>query len=263
MRYGDESTTGLVPAYANMDAAQSMGKLLVFPVIQTVTYWFPVLGIGTARWEDHLIGWHATEPRRLCSSRYGSSVHWASDQRSRCVGPMREVPTRCVGWFEQTATRGFDCFRSTVLAVYCLPADIQSEFEWSGKGSFRREDSFWTNGTFIVVFQVLGMDSLPPQKFQQRQYRFTRKRRRSGAETAESEGAFHFPRPFHGWINSMKTNDFFVKKFPGDSKLSKKEAENSDKMDTNDSVPAATPTVVTETSAPATISPENNGTANV
>lgn len=32
------------------------------------------------------------------------------------------------------------------------------------------------------------MDALPPQKFQQRQWRFGRKRRRSGTEAAESEG---------------------------------------------------------------------------
>lgn len=36
--------------------------------------------------------------------------------------------------------------------------------------------------------QVLGMDALPPQKFAARQWRFTRKRRRSGTEGGESEG---------------------------------------------------------------------------
>lgn len=34
------------------------------------------------------------------------------------------------------------------------------------------------------------METLPPQKFQPRPYRFTRKRRRSGAEATESEGMF-------------------------------------------------------------------------
>lgn len=34
------------------------------------------------------------------------------------------------------------------------------------------------------------MDLLPPQKFAVRQWRFGRKRRRSGTEAAESEGKF-------------------------------------------------------------------------
>lgn len=35
------------------------------------------------------------------------------------------------------------------------------------------------------------MDQLPPQKFPPRQWRFGRKRRRSGTENAESEGNKH------------------------------------------------------------------------
>lgn len=41
---------------------------------------------------------------------------------------------------------------------------------------------------FSLYLQVLGMDSLPPQKFQQRQWRFSRKRRRSGTEGNDAEG---------------------------------------------------------------------------
>lgn len=39
-----------------------------------------------------------------------------------------------------------------------------------------------------MCFQVLGMDPLPAAKYQQRQWRFTRKRRRSGTEANDSEG---------------------------------------------------------------------------
>lgn len=46
------------------------------------------------------------------------------------------------------------------------------------------------NAFFLLQFQVLGMDLLPPQKFAVRQWRFGRKRRRSGTEGAESEGNF-------------------------------------------------------------------------
>lgn len=35
------------------------------------------------------------------------------------------------------------------------------------------------------------MDAIPPQKFATRQWRFGRKRRRSGTEGAESEGNNH------------------------------------------------------------------------
>lgn len=40
----------------------------------------------------------------------------------------------------------------------------------------------------FILIQVLGMDLLPPQKFAVRQWRFGRKRRRSGTEGADSEG---------------------------------------------------------------------------
>lgn len=43
---------------------------------------------------------------------------------------------------------------------------------------------------FFVASQVLGMDPLPPQKFPPRQWRFGRKRRRSGTEAVDSEGMF-------------------------------------------------------------------------
>lgn len=39
-----------------------------------------------------------------------------------------------------------------------------------------------------IFIKVLGMDLLPPQKFAVRQWRFGRKRRRSGTEGADSEG---------------------------------------------------------------------------
>ncbi|XP_031621763.1 zinc finger RNA-binding protein isoform X2 [Contarinia nasturtii] len=58
----------------------------------------------------------------------------------------------------------------------------------------QREDLTVSAQTFLrmiafrQIYKVLGMDLLPPQKFAVRQWRFGRKRRRSGNEGAESEG---------------------------------------------------------------------------
>lgn len=41
--------------------------------------------------------------------------------------------------------------------------------------------------TISLLPKVLDMDALPPQKFQQRQWRFGRKRRRSGTEAVDTE----------------------------------------------------------------------------
>jgi len=77
------------------------------------------------------------------------------------------------------------------------------------------------------------MDPLPPQKFQQRQWRFGRKRRRSGTEAAESEG---------------------------DSKIVKKETDSTDKMDTTDTV--ATPAQPATAAATTTTAPVATPAAN-
>ncbi|XP_055316547.1 zinc finger RNA-binding protein isoform X2 [Sitodiplosis mosellana] len=67
---------------------------------------------------------------------------------------------------------------------------------------------------FRQVYKVLGIELLPPQKFAVRQWRFGRKRRRSGTEGADSEG---------------------------DSKIVKKDAENTS-METAPTEPSATAT---------------------
>lgn len=58
---------------------------------------------------------------------------------------------------------------------------------------------FWLMGKIgiqldvhLFFVQVLGMDPLPAAKYQQRQWRFTRKRRRSGTEANDSEGIYDF-----------------------------------------------------------------------
>lgn len=49
--------------------------------------------------------------------------------------------------------------------------------------------SLYDSNLYVSIFiKVLGMDLLPPQKFAVRQWRFGRKRRRSGTEGADSEG---------------------------------------------------------------------------
>lgn len=89
--------------------------------------------------------------------------------------------------------------------------------------------------------QVLDMEVLPAPKFPPRQWRYGRKRRRSGAEGVESEGMSHSA----NWIDlellaafycnhHQIANIFILLSFPGDSKLVKKESEAADKMDTAD-----------------------------
>lgn len=99
------------------------------------------------------------------------------------------------------------------------------------------------------------MDLLPPQKFVTRQWRFGRKRRRSGTEAAESEG---------NRIDKIKLvlehlNDlvfFGILAIVGDSKIVKKDAESTS-MDTSPSEPLAEPS-----SAPAPPPPTEPAAAN-
>lgn len=82
------------------------------------------------------------------------------------------------------------------------------------------------------------MDAIPPQKFATRQWRFGRKRRRSGTEGAESEGNNHETI----WNIIIITNIIY---FAGDSKIVKKESENS--METSTTEQSKTVPITTET----------------
>lgn len=78
------------------------------------------------------------------------------------------------------------------------------------------------------------MEVLPAPKFAQRQWRFARKRRRSGAEGVETEGTLY------SIISSSSWSDFYrfwflpTFWFLGDPKLVKKDGEATEKMDTTD-----------------------------
>lgn len=75
------------------------------------------------------------------------------------------------------------------------------------------------------------MDLLPPQKFAVRQWRFGRKRRRSGNEGAESEGLY-LTCELQCKITKSKFFVCFFCSISGDSKIVKKDGETVS-MDTS------------------------------
>lgn len=81
------------------------------------------------------------------------------------------------------------------------------------------------------------MDALPPQKFAARQWRFTRKRRRSVTEGGESEGKYNSNSLEFYWKPNKNVIWFC---FAGDSKIVKKDGENTS-MDTTPSEQPAAP----------------------
>lgn len=93
------------------------------------------------------------------------------------------------------------------------------------------------------------MDLLPPQKFAVRQWRFGRKRRRSGTEGAESEGNFILLAQYliYYHMRNNKTNlpkCIFRLFSTGDSKIVKKDGENTS-METAPAEPLANAAPIT------------------
>lgn len=95
------------------------------------------------------------------------------------------------------------------------------------------------------------MDALPPQKFQPRQWRFGRKRRRSGTEATESEGknklhpfAITIENLMHRWFDRLSSS-------VGDSKLVKK--EDGEEMETTVTAPSAPVVAVIANGTPAKV----------
>uniref|UniRef100_A0A6B2EGK9 Zinc finger RNA-binding protein n=1 Tax=Phlebotomus kandelakii TaxID=1109342 RepID=A0A6B2EGK9_9DIPT len=74
------------------------------------------------------------------------------------------------------------------------PCEKEPHDAFSGLSKQQREDLTSSAQTFLryiafrQIHKVLGMDALPQPKFVPRQWRFNRKRRRSGTEGAENEG---------------------------------------------------------------------------
>lgn len=80
-------------------------------------------GSGTGHREDHLVGRHAAQPRRLYAPRDGGTLDRPPDQRPWRPGSMREGAARRAGRPRQAATRRPDRVRSDVLAADCVPPD--------------------------------------------------------------------------------------------------------------------------------------------
>lgn len=72
--------------------------------------------------------------------------------------------------------------------------------------------------------QVLGMEALPAPKFQQRQWRFTRKRRRSGADGVDAEGK----KTINNLLNNHPAILFCIS---ADGKVQKKDGVDAVKAD--------------------------------
>lgn len=121
------------------------------------------------------------------------------------------------------------------------PCEKEPHDAFSGLSKQQREDltssaqRFLRYIAFRQIHKVLGMDPLPQPKYVPRQWRFNRKRRRSGTEGAENEG--EFPRSLGSSWKDLCYSLMFVA-FAGDQvpsvdgKMVKKdEGGPGDKMD--------------------------------